>query len=58
MTALFHRKIVLQDAVMVWSLEFTPTRAKHTRDAVKITGHHLYGLDWESVTVDFNEANS
>jgi len=58
MTALFHRKIVLQNAVMVWWLEFTPTRTKHTSDAVKITDHHLYGLDWEGVAVDFNEANS
>jgi hypothetical protein len=38
--------------------EFTPTLAKHTSDAVKITDHHLNCLYWERVTIDFNEANS
>jgi hypothetical protein len=54
----FHRKIVLHHNVMVWWLEFTPTQAKHTSDAVKITDHHLDGLDWERAAIDLNEANS
>jgi hypothetical protein len=36
----FHRKIVIRVIVMRRWPEFTPTQAKHTSDAVKITDHH------------------